>query len=374
MALSAEKIIADFGLSKEGFGQIIAAFRYSYGIFQIFGGFLVDAYGPSTMFPISGGIWSVAGLLTGLATSVSMMTGIRFMLGAGEALNWPCALKVTNTLLSPADRPLANGIFNSGTAVGALFAPVIVTLITIRFSWRAAFVVTGCCGGLWLGAWMWLTRGILKQLKGDAISFPSTLAALRRILLMPRFWMLAVSAVIINSVYYYLADWVPLYLKTSRGFSFAMGNFLSIVVYGGISTGNILVGFSVRRLLAHGVDILSAKRWALFASCILMCSAIPAGMIPNRYGSVFFLALTEIGVAGFLVIYLTLVQDLDEAHVGMSAGLLGGLGNLVYGFMNPYIGMLADRNKSPVVLIMAGLLPWLACGTLIWGLAKNGDD
>jgi sugar phosphate permease len=87
MALTADRIIADFGLTKEGFGRIIAAFRYAYGIFQILGGFLVDAYGPAIMFPVSGGIWSLAGMLTGLATTVSMLTGVRFMLGSGEALN-----------------------------------------------------------------------------------------------------------------------------------------------------------------------------------------------------------------------------------------------------------------------------------------------
>jgi ACS family hexuronate transporter-like MFS transporter len=185
---------------------------------------------------------------------------------------------------------------------------------------------------------------------------------------MPSFWMLAVSAIIINSVFYYLADWIPLYLKRSRGFSFSVGNLLSIVVYGGISAGNVLTGISVQRMVAHGLSVMSAKRWALFSSCVLMLSAIPAGLTSYRYAAVAFLALTGMGVAGFLVIYLTLVQDLDPANVGMSAGLLGGLGNLVYGFVNPYIGLLADRNKTSVVLVLAGLLPWLAFGTLSFGV------
>jgi ACS family hexuronate transporter-like MFS transporter len=368
LALTADRIIADFGLTKEGFGRIIAAFRYSYGLFQILGGFLVDAYGPGIMFPVSSGIWSLAGLLTGIATTVSMLTGFRFLLGSGEAFNWPCALKVTNALLPPKDRPLANGIFNSGTAVGALVAPVIVTLITIYFSWRAAFVVTGFLGGLWVLAWLWLTRGISDKLKGNSFPLKKAFSVLVRILSMPGFWMLAVSAVIINSVYYYLADWIPLYLKASRGFSFALGNFLSIVVYGGISVGNILVGISVQRMVAHGMSTMSAKRWALFASCVLILSAIPAGLTPYRYVAVFFLALTGMGVAGFLVIYLTLVQDLEPAYVGISSGLLGGLGNLAYGYASPYIGLLADQNKSFLVLVLAGLLPWLAFVAIFYGV------
>jgi ACS family hexuronate transporter-like MFS transporter len=229
-------------------------------------------------------------------------------------------------------------------------------------------VVTGIFGGLWLVAWLWMTRGCSDQLKGRPFPIARALSALVRILSMPAFWTLAVSAVIINSVYYYLADWIPLYLKTSRGFSFAVGNLLSIVVYGGISAGNILVGISVQQMVARGVSILSAKRWALFLSCVLMLSSIPAGLTSYRYVAVAFLALTGMGVAGFLVIYLTLVQDLDPANVGMSAGLLGGLGNLVYGYVNPYIGLLADRNRSFLVLVLAGLLPWLAFGTIFFGI------
>jgi sugar phosphate permease len=172
--------------------------------------------------------------------------------------------------------------------------------------------------------------------------------------------MLAVSAVIINGVNYYLADWIPLYLKTTRGFSFAIGNLLTIVIYVGTSAGNLLSGFLVRRLVAGGVSIVNAKKWTLFLSCLLMLSAVAAGLTPSRFLAVGFLALTGVGVAGFLVIYLTLVQDLDPAHVGVTSGLLGGLGNLAYGFLSPYIGLLADLHQSFLTLTLVGVLPWLA--------------
>jgi sugar phosphate permease len=174
------------------------------------------------------------------------------------------------------------------------------------------------------------------------------------------FWMLTVSAVIINSVNYYLADWIPLYLKTSRGFSFAAGNVLSIVVYAGSSIGNILVGLIVRKLVAVNLTVAAAKKWSLFGSCVLICLAVAAGIASNRYVAVGCLALTAVGVAGFLVIYLTLVQDLDPAYVGLSSGLLGGFGNLTYGYLSPYIGRLADLHETSLTFMLMGLLPWLA--------------
>lgn len=367
LALTAAKIISDFGLTNEQFGQIVGAFRYSYGLVQIFGGFLVDACGPRIIFPVASGAWSLVGLLTGLVTTASALTGLRFLLGAGEAFNWPCSLKVTNSLLSPRDRPLANGIFNSGGAMGALAAPLIVTWIAIHWSWRAAFVITGAVGGLWIVAWVCVTRKISGSLKGKPVAFGEIVRVIGRLLTMREFWILAVSALVVNGVNYYLSDWIPLYLETSRGFSFARGNSLSIVIYGGIFSGNLLVGLLVRILVGRGTSTGTAKKWALFAACLLMLPAIPAGLTVHPYFAVLLLALTGIGVGSFLVIYLTLVQDLDPAYVGISSGLLGGLSNIAYGAVSRYIGLLADHHHTSLILLLIGILPWFALGAIFLG-------
>jgi ACS family hexuronate transporter-like MFS transporter len=251
--------------------------------------------------------------------------------------------------------------------MGALVAPVIVTLITIHYSWRAAFVATGAVGGLWVFAWLWLTKGHSESLKGRPVPARNIVGVVRHLLSMPEFWILAVSALVINSVNYYLSDWIPLYLETSRGFSFSLGNALSIVVYGGTFAGNLLVGLFVRMLVAHGSSTVSAKRWALFVACLLMLSAVAAGITPYRYAAVLCLALTGIGVGGFLVIYLTLVQDLEPSYVGISSGLLGGLSNIAYGSVNRDIGLLADRHSSYLILILIGVLPWFAFSAILFG-------
>jgi ACS family hexuronate transporter-like MFS transporter len=371
MALTAEKIIAEFGLNQYEWGKVLKTFRYSYGIVQVVGGFLVDAYGPAIVFPAASGLWALGGLLTGLATSVAMLAGCRFLLGVGEAFNWPSALKVTNALVSPEERPLANGIFNSGAAVGALVAPILVTLITVYFSWRAAFVATGALGGIWVIVWVLYTRGSSAQLKGRPIALHDVLPAVLHILRLRGFWMLALTGITINTVNYYLADWVPLYLKTARGFSFAAGNILSIVVYAGISCGNILAGLFVRSVVTKGLSVSAAKRWAALISCILMGSAAGAGLTPSRYLAVLLLALTGVGTGGFLVIYITLAQDLAPRHIGITSGLLGGMGNLVYGFLSPYVGMLADLHRNSLTLSLIGALPWLAFFAIFWAIPKE---
>jgi ACS family hexuronate transporter-like MFS transporter len=271
----------------------------------------------------------------------------------------------------PRDRPLANGIFNSGSALGALVAPIIVTVITIFFSWRAAFVFTGAAGALWVIVWTWYVRRDRQQPRGMPFSARRMFTAALHIVSHRMFWVLLVAAIIINSVSYYLADWVPLYLKLSRGFSFAVGNILSMFIYAGSSIGNLFVGVFVRSLASRGIETTTAKRVALVACSCLMFSSILAGTIRYRYLTVALLAITSMGVAGFLVIYQTLLQDIEPGYVGITSVLLGGIGNLVYGFLSPYIGRLADLHKSFITLVLVGVLPWLACVVVLCGLKSN---
>ncbi|HZT33230.1 MAG TPA: MFS transporter [Bryobacteraceae bacterium] len=374
LSLTAEKIMAEFRLDQESFGRILAAFRYSYAALQLGGGWLVDAFGARGIYPGAVGLWSLAGGLTAAAGSLGALWGCRFLLGIGAAFNWPCALKVTERMLPPEDRPLANGIFNSGTAAGAILAPVIVTVLTVRLGWRAAFVFTGLLGGLWVTAWLGYTRGRSEQIRARAVAASEIPRVMLDVLRGRGFWMLAASAIVINSVSYFLADWIPLYLKTERGFSFGAGNALSMLVYGGMDAGNLAVGFVVRRLAAGGMSVAQARHRALAASCLCMSAAMAAGWTPWRYVALACIVLTAVGVAAFLVIYLTLVQDLDPLHVGTTSGLLGGLGNLCYGLLSPYIGRLADLHETGLTFLLIGVLPWAAYGSIVWGERGSVGD
>ena len=167
LALTADRIIAEYGLTHEQFGELLAWFRYSYAGVQIGGGWLVDSLGPRLLYPAAVGLWSTAGVLTAFTGTVGGLSACRFLLGVGEAFNWPCALKVTQRLLPPEDRPLANGLFNSGTALGAMLAPIVVTILTLRFGWRSSFLFTGLLGIVWIFVWQIYTRTRASELGGD---------------------------------------------------------------------------------------------------------------------------------------------------------------------------------------------------------------
>jgi ACS family hexuronate transporter-like MFS transporter len=363
LSLTADRLIEEYGLSREQFGSVLAWFRYSYALVQAGGGWLVDVAGARLLYPSAVGLWSVAGTATAFAGSIGALSACRFALGVGEAFNWPCALKVTRKLVPPENRPLANGIFNSGTALGAILAPVVVTVLTLRFGWRASFLVTGALGGIWVLAWLIGTRGKAAQLRGGDMTVAQVPASMLHVMKDRRFWLLGVSAVLVNSVSYFLADWIPLYLKTERGFGFAAGNLLSMLVYAGMDAGSLGAGLAVRILVRRAVSLDAARKYTLLASCACMSFAAAAGVLPHA-GALACLVLTGVGVAGFLVIYLTLVQELAPGHVGVSAGLLGGFGNLAYGLMAPYIGRYSDMQQTGVTFLLIATLPWIAFGAI----------
>ncbi len=371
LSLTADKLIAEFHLTDEGFGQILAAFRYSYAFVQLFGGWIVDAYGSRTIFPLAVGLWSAASILTAFAPNLTAISACRFLLGTGEAFNWPCALKTTERLLEPADRPLGNGVFNSGSALGAMLAPLVVAVSVPKWGWRSPFVFTGALGVVWIFLWAIFTRNRKSDLGPTQSGISKTLQIFASIACKRRFWLLATSAIVINSVSYFLADWIPLYLKTERGFSFQTGNMLSVLVYAGLDAGNLATGAGLRMAIRRGLSPETSKIAALFLCCLFMSCAAPAGFVRFRYIALIFIVLAALGVAGFLVIYLTLVQDLDPLHVGAASGMLGGFGNLCYGFLSPYIGRLSDFHETRITFLLVGLLPWLAFLTISFAARKN---
>ncbi|WP_250846738.1 MFS transporter [Aquisphaera insulae] len=158
MALVGPLIRAEYGLSNESYGWVLAAFSLTYALFQVPAGQVADRRDVRTVYASAVGWWSAAGLAAAFAPGLGILLGCRALLGVGESFNWPCALRVTSRILPPADRGLGSGIFNSGAAVGAVLTPLIVTPLADRYGWRTAFLAVGSIGFLWIGPWLWYSR------------------------------------------------------------------------------------------------------------------------------------------------------------------------------------------------------------------------
>ena len=147
-------IADDLGWSEADYGNIIAAFQWAYAIGLVLTGRLLDKYGTRMGYLWAIIIWSIAGMAHAVARGVSGFAVARFALGIGESANFPAAVKSVAEWFPKKERAFAAGLFNSGSTVGAITAPIIVSGITLAMGWQWAFIITGALGFLWIVFWM----------------------------------------------------------------------------------------------------------------------------------------------------------------------------------------------------------------------------
>src|SRR3979490_1727953 len=152
-SLAAPVLREQFHMSNQGYSRVVFAFLLAYTISNGLSGAVIDRLGTRLGYAICIGVWSVAAMLHALATGPLSLAAFRFLLGIGEAGNWPAGVKVVAEWFPPRERALASGIFNSGSSVGAILAPPIVAWIILNQGWRAAFLLVGLCGIVWLLVW-----------------------------------------------------------------------------------------------------------------------------------------------------------------------------------------------------------------------------
>ena len=162
LAIVGPQIKGEYHLSNSDFGWVLAAFAMTYSgvLFQVPAGYLVDRWSVRWVYAGAVAWWSLAAIAAAHAPTLGILMALRALLGVGESFNWPCALRVTRTILPPSERSLGNGIFEQlGAAVGAVLTPLIVTPIAAYYGWRRSFLIVGVLGFLWVGLWLTLLGG-----------------------------------------------------------------------------------------------------------------------------------------------------------------------------------------------------------------------
>jgi ACS family hexuronate transporter-like MFS transporter len=159
IALVGPQIKSEFHLRNEDFGWVLAAFSLTYALFQVPAGYLVDRWNVRWAYAGAVTWWSLAAMAAAYSPTLGVLAALRALLGVGESFNWPCALRVTGTILPPSDRSLGNGIFNSGAAVGAVLTPLVVTPIAASYGWRSPFLIVGSLGFVWVALWLFFVGG-----------------------------------------------------------------------------------------------------------------------------------------------------------------------------------------------------------------------
>ncbi len=364
LSVAAPVITEEFHMSNVDYSRVVFAFMLAYTIMNGVSGRMVDRLGTKLGYAICIGWWSVAAMLHSLARGPFSLGVFRFLLGMGEAGNWPAGVKVVAEWFPPRERALASGIFNSGSAIGAVIAPPLVAWIISRSGWRPAFLLVGGAGLVWLLAWLWLYHTPANARAEAAKQQLSTWALLRTRWV----WLFTVSKIFSDPAWYFYIFWFPQYLKSDRGFDIvAIGKF-AWIPFVTADAGNLIGGAFAAALLSRGVAVTRARKISVMFFALLMTSAIPAVLVSNVFVSIALISTATLGYTGALSNLLAMPADRFPSNaVGSVWGIASmgaGFGGMVFSLLT---GWVVDNYSYVPVFIGFGILP-LISAAIIWCL------
>jgi ACS family hexuronate transporter-like MFS transporter len=381
----------EYSWSNSDFALIVIAFRISYSIGQTVSGRLLDRVGTRTGLTVSVLWYSVAAVLTSLATGLRSFCAFRFLLGAGEAANWPGATKAVSEWFPRRERGWAVALFDSGSSIGAAIAPALVLFLVAQFGgWRPAFVIVGLLGFAWVAVWRFsyqpperhprisdeeramilADRAAERSEAGDAALPPPRWKELLRL---PQTWGTMAARGLTDPVWFMIADWFAIYLA-AKGFSLAETAAGFWVPFLAADLGNFFGGGLSSHLIRRGWPVGRARKVVIVGGAFGVLALIPAAFLSSFVPLVACFAVATFSYAAMSTMAISLPADLYQARaVATVAGLSGtaaGLGTIGSTFL---IGIVADRFSFTPILVVASLIP-LAAALLVVALVRNTAD
>ena len=368
----------ELALDNEDLGWLFAVFYYSYTFAQFAVGGLLDRWHLRWAYGLGVLLWSASAAFTGLAGGFAGLIVFRLLLGVTESVNWPAALRIVARALPPHERSLGNGIFTSGTSIGALIAPGLILGIAGSMGWRWGFVVVGSFGAIWFAGWILFTR----QRQFDSIwraaeherSTVSPGQAYATILRSSQFWRVFAVTVLVNPCLYFNVNWLPTYFVQQRGVQPGkeLGWILTLI-YLGLDLGYLFGGAAVLGLTKRGWHVGNA-RTAVFSLATLLLAA--CGLVPFAQDmniAIVLLVTANFGVGTWIAMYLTMAQEVSSTHVSTAAGLLGGSGSLAGALLMWAVGVVTKETGSFVIpmlgVTVAAVLALFAGLSVVKGIA-----
>jgi len=362
LSILASDVQRDLGIDDKGYARIVQSFLIAYTLAYLVVGWITDKLGAKWTLALFLGWWSLANMMTGWVRNASQLGLARLMLGLGEPGVYTAGPKAGAEHFPAKERGFAIGVYTAGAMVGATVAPPLIGFLAIAYGWRAAFVITGAVGFLWLIAWLLVypRQPVAGERKAeDPI-------AIGRILRDRSVWGLAASRLIADPVWYFYLFWFPKYLRDDRGLTLVGVASLSWIVYLAADLGSIGGGLLSGRWIARGMAPQKSRLVAMGLGAAL----VPLGMLIALAPPI--PATLAIGAAvafGHLVFQVNMGALIVDRYPIRSVATIFGLiaaGSGLGGFLStPLLGPLAAGKDYPSIFLLMGLLHPVAW-TVAW--------
>jgi MFS transporter, ACS family, aldohexuronate transporter len=384
----------EFGWSEIDYADIVFAFQLAYAIGLLLAGRLMDRLGARKGFVLAIVVWSLAAMAHAEATvfgpaaaamlsafglvysaSVAGFIVARFMLGLGEAGNFPASIKVVAEWFPKRERAFATGLFNSGTNVGALVAPLAVPWITLTWGWYWAFIVTGAIGFAWLLFWLpiykepeahpRLNASELAYIRSDPPD-PKMHIPWRAILPHRQAWAFMVGKFLTDPIWWLYLFWIPDFLNRNHGIDLRLIGPPLVAIYLVADVGSIGGGWLSSTLIKRGWSVNAGRKTAMLICALAVVPMIFASGARELWLAVGLISIAAAAHQGWSCNLFTLVSDtFPRQAVGSVVGL-GGMAGAVGGMLIAKLtGYLLQVTGSYVPVFLMAAFAYLIALAII---------
>ena len=365
---------------KEIYSWITGSFIFFYAIGQALFGKIFDWIGTRLGFAISIGVWSIATALHAFASGAWSFAIFRSILGLAEAGNWPGAAKGNAEWFPTQERAFAQGLFNSGAAIGGIIAIPAIGLMTIFFSWKIIFIVIGLIGLLWLIPWFIIVKAPPKyhpniteeecnyilngqKIVNDKNSLednnddeynPSTGELIKH----RESWGVVIASAAIDPIWWLFVVWIPIYLNGVYDMDVKTIAIYGWVPYVGAMLGAWFGGLLAQNRIKSGWNVNKTRKWVISLGCIIMFPSFFLLMNPGSpTNAVIIMAFILFGFQTAIGNVQTLPSDLfGKNTVGTLAGIAGMAAKFgAFGLTILVPIITAGENYTPAFYVGAAL-------------------
>ena len=387
LAVMWPEISADLGLTKTDYAIIINVFTFAYAFGQSLFGKIFDWIGTRLGFVLAIGVWSLATMLHAVANSLLTFSLFRGLLGVSEAGNWPGATKANAEWFPIRERAFAQGIFNSGAAIGGIISAPIVGLLFIWFgSWQATFITIGVLGLLWLVPWLiiyksgpethpWLDEAereyiLTGQRNVETDEVAEYAPTSREILSHKESWGVILASFFLDPIWWLFVGWLPLYLNETYGFGVAEIAKYAAVPYVGAMFGAWFGGLLAQNRIKAGWSVNKTRKFVIgLGGLIMLVCLLLTIKASTPLTAVLLMAAILFGFQTAVGNIQTLPSDFFSGKsVGSLAGFAGTAAKLAVVLLNFLIPVITVKSYAPAFAVGAALAiltvlsVWVLCG------------
>jgi MFS transporter, ACS family, aldohexuronate transporter len=373
LGILSKDLKAAIGWSEVDYGNIVAAFNAAYAFGLLLAGRLMDRIGTRVGYAIAIIWWSLAAMGHALAHTPFGFGVARAALGVGEAGNFPAAIKTVAEWFPKKERALATGIFNAGSNVGAIVAPLTVPWIATHLGWRWAFLLTGAIGLLWLVFWLPIYRRPeqhpkvskreLDHIQSDPPDPPAMRVPWVNLIPHRQTSAFAIGKYLTDPVWWFYLYWIPNFLRDRHGLDLTTIGLPLIAIYVIADIGSIGGGWLSSAFIKRGWTINRSRKTAMLICALAVTPIIFAANVKNLWVAVALIGLAAAAHQGWSCNLFTTTSDMFPRQavgsvVGIG-GMAGALGGATMAVATGYILQTTNQNYS-IVFMIAGTAYLLA--------------